>query len=629
MASIFSGLSTAISGLYANKKALDTTSHNLSNVNNPDYVRQQTINSSSRYSGIDGDKFKIGQGVDIQEIRQIRDEFLDIRYRDQSNIKGYWEARNDVFQQVQEIMDEMNETGLQKVMDDLWNSFDELSKDPSNLTVRGLFKERSIAFVETVNHIDSQIDLLQRNLNKEIQNKVDEVNGIAKELSKLNEAIMTTEYNGVSANDFRDRRNGLLDRLSQLTSIKYNEKVSGAVDVYVGGVQLVSNNEYREMETQNINSSFYDVYWKDMPSPTKVDLGGGEILGLITSRGDVEETIVKQNNGSVDPKVDVKFIDGNGAIDTGKYQTDLEDRISPADVNNVEIDPFNITAGYNIDNLIADIKGSTFANNHHKKLIISTDESLPDPPSDKLNDLKELGVSITIITDDPTSGWSDVAAVTSGKIFDSKDSNLTPEKVAAETTYSLSNEVGSEKDYTEIIPTIKKKLNNFVNTVATNINYIHRQGKTLLGDPGENLFVAMNPSTEIEAGNIMLNPKMDTLNNIAASASGDTGDGEIAERIVNLRDEYIFGDLTSDDYYRNIISEVGVAANESITMEESQNIIINNIENDRKSISGVSMDEEMTDMLKFQHAYTANSRIVNAIDEMANNIINKMGRVGN
>ncbi|MGO1712085.1 MAG: flagellar hook-associated protein FlgK, partial [Senegalia sp. (in: firmicutes)] len=132
---MFQGLSTAISGLYVNKKALDTVSHNISNSTNPNYVRQDVIQSDGHYQDMVGVKGSIGTGVNVANIRQIRDRFLDERYRSEAESTGYWQARTDIFSQVEEIMNEPGGSGLGEVMNELWNSFDELGKDPENLTI--------------------------------------------------------------------------------------------------------------------------------------------------------------------------------------------------------------------------------------------------------------------------------------------------------------------------------------------------------------------------------------------------------------------------------------------------------------------------------------------------------------
>jgi flagellar hook-associated protein 1 FlgK len=468
MSSIFGGLSTAISGIIANRRALDTISHNISNVNNPNYVRQQAIHAASRHSKLPNEGFSVGTGVDVQEIRQIRDEFLDIKYRDGLKEYGLWSAKNSVFEEVQSIFNELSNNGLQSVMDQFWNGWEELSKDPDNLTLRGLLKERAVAFVETVNHMSKQLDDLKFNLNKEIENKVNEINSIAKRISELNGNIQAAETKNVKANDYRDERNSLLDRLSQIIGIDYYEDTRNTVNVSIGGKYLVSETDYSEIEGKKIGSPYVSLYWKDQ-GDEKVSIEGGELLGYIEARD-------------------------------------------------------------------------------------------------------------------------------------------------------------------EIIPNIKDRLDTFVKTIADKVNEVHKQGYTLEGDPGDDFFV---PPSDITAGTIKLNDNLSTLNNIAASSeeidiTNERGNGEIAAKIASVRNEY-FADLdnmTLDEYYRDIISELGVQGNEAATMEESQRILIMQVDERRKSISGVSLDEEMAEMLKFQHSYVANTRVVNAIDEMMDNIINKMGVVG-
>ncbi len=181
----FGGLYISISGIYANKKALDTLSHNIANVNNPDYVRQQTIHVDSRYSKT-GLQFQTGTGVDVQQVRQIRDEFLDYKLRREMATFGYYYTKSEVLEEIEYIFREMkvpggelNSGALQDVMDDFWNSWEELYKDPESLTIRGgLLHENAVAFTTTVNHISSQLDHLQFNLNKEMLNRSSEVNTV-------------------------------------------------------------------------------------------------------------------------------------------------------------------------------------------------------------------------------------------------------------------------------------------------------------------------------------------------------------------------------------------------------------------------------------------------------------------
>ncbi len=687
--STFSGLSASISGLFANKKALDTISHNIANVNNPYYVRQQTIQASSGYNSLAGSYMQVGTGVNVQEIRQIRDGFLDIKFRTHSQDLGYWTTKTEIFEEVQGVFNELSEQGLQNVMDQFWNSWEELSKHPDNLTMRGLLHERAVAFVETVNHMGNQLDNLQININEDIKNKINEVNSIAKQVAALNKEIISLESFDVQANDYRDTRNQLLDRLSQIANISFKDDPTGAVNILLGGQTLVNQSSYREIAAVKNNSTFVDVYWKDTltngitinASSQKVNLISGELTGLVDGRGDINSTIVGKGNGTVNDEVDVVFaVDLSDSIALSEidienamksYRDDMKKRGLDVRINLItfgdaaspsfgvfeDLATFNpdldfTLAGANEDfshvvNTIIDDTKITFRPDAHKKLIVFSDENIGGSGTNDtaniqgyVDDLNNLGISTTIVSnpaykldgDVPNEGWDEITHPTGGQFFDinrlGTDTVGLATDMAQETSDTASRYMGEIASYNEIIPALKQKLNTFVNTIARNINYLHQKGKTLTGTDGAEFFVAGNTSEPIQAGNIKLNPLLDTLNNIAASASTDKGNGEIAKAIADVRQAYIFADMIGDEYFRDIISDVGVAANEIDASRISKQILLDQVYNNKSSISTVSLDEEMTNMLQYQHSYVANSRVVNAIDEMADFIINKMGIAG-
>lgn len=685
--STFSGLSASISGLFANKKALDTISHNIANINNPYYVRQQTIQASSGYNSLAGSYMQVGTGVNVQEIRQIRDEFLDIKFRTHSQDLGYWTTKIEIFDEVQGVFNELSEQGLQNVMDQFWNSWEELSKHPDNLTMRGLLHERAVAFVETVNHMGNQLDNLQININEDIKNKVTEVNSIAKQVAALNKEIISLESFDVQANDYRDTRNQLLDRLSQIANVSYKDDPTGAVNILIGGQTIVNQSNYREIAAVKNNSTFVDVYWKDTltngviinPSSEKVNLTSGELTGLIDGRGSIDSTIVGKGNGTVNEEVDVVFaIDVSASMTPAlladiqnamtEYKNDMLSRgldvqisvITYGDGTPATVQAFQPLGGFAppvlaagagdaeaFSNVITEVNNlAGFRADAHKKLIVFSDDNIGGAINETgniqsyLNDLNNLGMSTTIVSDPAhkldgdtvDEGWDELTHPTGGQFFDinrlGTDTVGLATDMTQETSDTASRYMGEISSYNEIIPSLKQKLNTFVNTIARNINYLHQKGTTLTGQPGVEFFVAGNTSDPIQAGNIKLNPLLDTLNNIAASSNGDKGNGEIAKQIADVRQSYIFDDMIGDEYFRDIISDVGVAANEIDASRISKQILLDQVYNNKSSISTVSLDEEMTNLLQYQHSYVANSRVVNAIDEMADFIINKMGIAG-
>ena len=492
--SSFSGYEIARSGMYVSQRGLYVTGHNMANVNTPGYVRQQAMIADYTPTQL-GQVGQVGLGADIQQIRQIRDQFLDNMFRNESELLGYAQARKKMVEEVQTILSEPSDRGLNKVMDQFFESWHELAKDPGSLTVRAMVRQRGIAFVDTVNHIGRQLDTLQRELNTEIQMKISEVNQISSQIADLNTKIMRHESSKDQANDFRDQRNLLLDDLSKLISVDIYERPNGMVDVSIEGIHLVSRDNTEKMfaDYNRPNSHFMSPKWEK--TDDFVMLKGGTLQGLIEARGDV--------------------------------------------------------AGY---------QGS----------VENAQEFVFDP---------------------------------------------------------------SSKD---IIPELRRGLNMLVNLVTRKVNELHRQGVGIDGSTNIDFFTKTDNTVPFEMGNIRVNDALnddDGLNKIAAAATNQVpGDNLVAQGIVELRRERFLkaGNLnvTTDDFYNAVITWLATTGQEAGRIEENQQMLVSQIQNKKEAISGVSMDEEMTHMMRFQHAYNASARVISTIDEMIDRIVNQMGIVG-
>ncbi|AFV10805.1 flagellar hook protein 1 [Thermacetogenium phaeum DSM 12270] len=206
----------------------------------------------------------------------------------------------------------------------------------------------------------------------------------------------------------------------------------------------------------------------------------------------------------------------------------------------------------------------------------------------------------------------------------------------------------------DYIPDLREKLDNLAAEFAIKFNEIHRQGAGVNGDTGMNFFINKDDNTGdgITAGNIGINEDIveDPLKLAAAVFveitddpklyenkieisniwyTWDTGDGSNALDLAGLKHQTIDGlGTTFDDYYRSMIGVLGVDAQQAVRMKENQELLVSQLENSRQAVSGVSLDEEMINMIKFQHAYSAASRLITALDEMLEIIINRMGVVG-
>jgi len=471
----FSSYGIARSGLQASEWGLNVTGHNIANVNTTGYVRQQAILQTSQYRTISvgSNTMQVGLGVDIQQTRQIRHIFLDNMYRRESTTLGYWKAKSETLQDIEAILAEPFGDGFQSVINQFWDAWHELSKDPQSLTTRALVRQRSESLVSHVNHLGEQLDAIQRNVNMQIKDCVSQVNEIAAQIAKLNTEIIKCEATGDSANDYRDQRNLLVDKLCSLVDAEVTEMPDGQLAITLGGYFIVNRDK---------TSNLYEA------------------------------------RSSNDNRVSVPLFE-------------------------------------------------------------STDMEVP---------------------------------LKNGMIKGLMDSN-------------------------DLINDIRDRLNYLINSIATEVNKLHKSGKTLDVPPedGSDFFVPANPAFPIEMGNLKLNPIFygdDGLNKIVTSVQGEGGDNSIALQIANLRHAEIMYDgsnvFSIDGYYQDVILKVGNYGTEAINIYENQQKLVQSADANRQAISGVSMDEEMSRMMKYKFSYDASSRVINIIDEMIETVISRMGLVG-
>ncbi|NMA33625.1 MAG: flagellar hook-associated protein FlgK, partial [Clostridiaceae bacterium] len=305
----FASYEIARSGLTVNERGLYVTGHNIANVNTQGYVRQQAMIKNGPVETVltRAGLMQFGLGADIQEIRQIRHTFLDNIYRQENTTLGYWEARQKTYIDLQAILGEPMNSGLQNVLNQFWDSWQELAKEPDSLTVRALVRQRSEALVQHINHLGEQLDRLQNDLNNEIMVRIDEINEITRQIAKLNVTILKNEVSGDTASDYRDQRNTLIDRLTKLVKVDVIEMQDGQVDITMGGYFLVQKGVSTDLYAaeRKTGENFYvpKLAGTDIEVPVK----GGILKGLMESRGEVSGAIGSYENGTPNTKADVVF----------------------------------------------------------------------------------------------------------------------------------------------------------------------------------------------------------------------------------------------------------------------------------------------------------------------------------
>lgn len=551
MASTFFGLNVAKSGLTANQMALNTVSHNIANANTEGFSRQRLTMYADKPDTFPSAPGTIGKGVRMDNVDQIRDEFLDFKYRGEMTKSGEFSALATTYQTLEAIINEPSDSGIRTIMDEFFSSLHELNKAPESLTTRALVRQRAIALTEAVNGMSESFQREQSNLDFEVTVVADEINGYAKQIADLNRVIYSSELNGQSANDLRDQRNLVLDKLSELVDINYYEDTMGRFYVDVTGRPLVAHYDYDQLvsEERPVRENPYDIdrlhdlTWE---SGSTFDTTGGKLRALIDMR----------DNVSGDTKGIPYYVDKlNEFVDT--LATEL---------NRVH------KQGYDIN---GDTGINLFTINN-----MTTEEYETEMLTNGLN-----GGAAVDVTNGVLSGTSDLNT--------------------------------DEENQQIIRDNINTMLENNTQYAGKSIKFI--QNKYVVVDRIQAMEISVSKDVELDLDKI----------SASSTAEGSPGDGDNALNLAQVRHNVdLFAWGSPDDFVKSLVSNLGVDAQDAIRNEKNEEVLLNQIEFNRQSIMGVSLDEEMTSLVKFQQSYNASARVMNIMDEMIDLVVNRLGTVG-
>ncbi len=289
MSSTFTSYRIAVSGMAANQVALTVVTSNISNVDTEGYSRKQV--SATEQVVAQSATTTSGTGVAVAEIQRARDTYLDQSYRQKSAAAGYWEVKATNLTAIQQTLNEFSadvdtaDNGLQQAFTDFFNSWAELSKDPTSQTNRQTVVENAQTLLSTLQDIEAQLAQLQEDSVAAVQIGVDSVNNLAEQVAKLNGQIAQAELNGAEAGDLRDQRDSLLDQMAALTNLKVTENSNGMVEVSIGGVSLVNGTSTRKLTVVGNGSSEnpLQVQWVDLG--IEASITSGSLLANLEDAG--------------------------------------------------------------------------------------------------------------------------------------------------------------------------------------------------------------------------------------------------------------------------------------------------------------------------------------------------------
>ncbi|MBQ3586579.1 MAG: flagellar hook-associated protein FlgK, partial [Synergistaceae bacterium] len=252
MSSTFGGLELGRSALNAFRLGMQTVGHNISNMNTEGYSRQRVNYVTVTPENIPG-VGQLGNGMTVSSIERIRDEFLDFQFRDTQSTLGYWEKINDLYETIQNYISEPNSSGVRAAMDSFFTNMQALQEKPEDTSARQALVTSANSIGSMLGNLIDSFNTYNESINLEIQQSVDDANSMLHTIAALNKEIYEAEALNQNANDLRDQRDVLIDKLSKMMDISYNEPkeyngVKGEFFLSVNGRVLVQGIHVRELK---------------------------------------------------------------------------------------------------------------------------------------------------------------------------------------------------------------------------------------------------------------------------------------------------------------------------------------------------------------------------------------------
>lgn len=622
MASIFNSLSIGYSGLNAAQVGINTTGHNIANAEVDGYSRQRVVASAA--TPLSMSPGNVGNGVEIQTIKRVFDNFVFDRYTGVYEQKEYNDLEKSTLEQLSTFFPEIDEVGIKADLQEYYNMWQTFSDNPDNDAIKIALAKQTEVLSEHIQYTANQVSSLQEQLNDQVLVSVNEVNALAKELTEINKSINVAEFEGsYTANDLRDKRNVIERDLARLVGAEVHigqiesninidsnsNTVTGSYTIHINGVNIVDGTSYHPIYITNdkTQNGFYEVSYEQENGtliPMEENLNGGKIGSLLNLRGSaIETTSGIPNDGLLQDTINELNYFAETLIQTTNnlYAQNATTRM---DSNALTIDPDDtiLSSGINIREgsfniIVYDIDGNIAASRE-----ISIDYSTSMSGASGTNSIQG---QIETQVDDNADGNAN------NDIDDFMNYNwATPSTGGNKLEFTL-NSLSESKGYTFAI---EDKLTTEEFSSGTNF----------AGATGMHRFFDGNDSTDIE-----LNSEMKNNPTILSAGYTDVaGDNRLASNMIQHqfeRFEHGAGDqkynTTSYGMFDIIATNVGTKTNSAIMRSETTNVQFNAVELEYFSTSKVSIDEEMTNLIKYQTSYGAAAKIITTIDQMMQTLL--------
>lgn len=612
-------MNIAKSGITAQQAAIDTTSHNISNSSTDGYSRQRVTMQPTFYDGagaFDSAGPQAGTGVEITDIARVRDMFLDYAFRRDTSTTGYAASVKSYLDQLQKIMQEPSKDGLGTQINNFFSAWQSLSKDPSNPNTRKNVVDETQTLTDQLNNAYNKLQQLKNDCKTTIGDYVKKINSGLNDLDDLNAQIIKLKYVGDTPNDLMDERDQKIEQLCTYFNVDQDIADDGGLTLKAGGA---SSNENL---VQSIDADKEKRFSFVNSIDAVVDGDGNPVKDAATGNP-VYKITYYRNGDSSNPNNTITMY---ANLSSSDYDNLNKDRILMADVKgNATINGgvgsrngASQTTSFKLSdlNLFSPTDGSIKG--------IADVQSNIDKAIEGLNTFaKALALSVNTIesgqsTVDSSDTGNSNAHADSEPFFVNKDKAKYSLASGKATGFSTQYTDADEEGITAGNITLNRMIVDDNSKIKTRTNDYKYSDESLnkadaSGDGNRAKAIASMQNTLLHISSItQTSSRKDFIT--ANSGLVNNTDGIAAFQ------NYDNGS-TSSSYYRNIIDTVGNDADAADTTYNNQNKALNTTKNSRNAVSGVSVDEEITNLIQYQHAYQANAKVISTVADLLDVVI--------
>ena len=620
MASIFNALNIGYSGLNAAQIGIDTTGQNIANAETEGYTRQRVVTSAATPISITPGAR--GNGVKITEIVRIFDSFVNDRYSAAAQNKEYSDTLKKNLIELSTYFPDIDNVGIKNDLKNYFDLWQSLASNPSNTAVKVALAQQTQTLTQHISQTQGKIASLQRSTDNQLLVNVEEVNRISEQIAKLNGAIDTAESDGVSnANDLRDQREMLAMSLGKLIgakvfsgNIQTNTPVdsniatkTGSYTIQVGGFNIVDGASFHPIgiDAKSNSGQFNDIYYERQDGVRFYfadKITSGKIGALIELRGSLISSDGTFKDGFLQETMNSFDVFSKGLIEA---------------TNNLYAQTATKTMQSN---------GLSFSDN---QALLSTDENFKAGTFDLVAyDINGKEVGRRSVAIDASTVIDNASAT--NLMSDGITKNSIADQLKAQKDDNKDN--NSLNDIDDMITASFAKPSNIF-TLSMKGSYADSGYTFAIEDHGTNFAGVTGISRFFDgknAKNIELNAELqNNSSSIRAFKAPSAGDNQTALDMVQLQFSSFdfkesYNKTTTDTMYGffdHMVTRIGTKTNAVIASNDTITAQFNAIKQEHDSISKVSIDEEMANLIRYQTSYGAAAKVITTIDQMMTTLL--------